>query len=363
MTIELLEGSDALAGAMISAGCRFFAGYPMTPFTEVLESMARRLPVVGGTCVNAESELEAIGMTWGAAASGVRSATGSVGQGLSLMQESIAELCFARVPLVVINMARGQGDYYQATRGGGHGDYRTVVLAPADLDEAVTLIQQAFHIADLTRSPVMFLGDYYLGHVVEAVEISPVDFGPLPEKNWRLNGETSGTGSARILSSILVHKRDSPLYVNYGTFLETGASVVQTLRDIVDPMYEQRWCEDAEYIVVAYGTPGRIVRYVVGNLRARGVKVGFFRPITLWPFPAKAIHDATRSAIAIGVYELNTGQMIDDVLLSVRDRPAESIGGLSFDASGFGVAPELTPDKVETRILEAMASLSREKAA
>ena len=133
MSRELLEGSEAIARAMVSAGCRFFAGYPKTPFTEVLEGMAKFLPEVGGACVNAESELEAIGMAWGAAAGGARAATGSVGQGLSLMQESIAELCFARVPVVILNMARGQGDYYQATRGGGHGAYRTIVLAPADL--------------------------------------------------------------------------------------------------------------------------------------------------------------------------------------------------------------------------------------
>jgi 2-oxoglutarate ferredoxin oxidoreductase subunit alpha len=196
--VELLEGSAALAKAMISAGCRFFAGYPMTPFTEVLEGMAEELPAVGGQCVNAESELEAIGMAWGAAAAGARSATGSVGQGLSLMQESIAELCFARLPLVILNMARGQGDYYQATRGGGHGDYRTVVLAPADLTEGVELIQRAFYIADLTRNPVMFLGDYYLAHVTEAVDTSPVEFGPLPPRSWALDGTSSGTGKAKM---------------------------------------------------------------------------------------------------------------------------------------------------------------------
>src|SRR5271166_5699099 len=180
---RLMEGSEAIAEAMVAADCRFFAGYPMTPFTEVLEHMARLLPDVGGTCMNAESELEAIGMVWGAAATGVRAATGSVGQGLSLMQESLSELSHARVPVVVLNMARGQGDYFQATRGGGHGDYRTVVLAPADIPEAVTVIQLAFHLADRWRNPVLFLGDYYLAHVQEAVEVAPVDFGPLEAKD------------------------------------------------------------------------------------------------------------------------------------------------------------------------------------
>ena len=128
-----MEGSEAIAAAMVAAGCRFFAGYPMTPFTEVLEHMAKLLPTVGGVCMNAESELEAVGMAWGAAATGTRAATGSVGQGLSLMQESLSEICYARLPLVVLNMARGQGDYFQATRGGGHGDYRHIVLAPSDI--------------------------------------------------------------------------------------------------------------------------------------------------------------------------------------------------------------------------------------
>src|ERR671930_2235778 len=144
MTRRLLEGSEAIADAMVAAGCRFFAGYPMTPFTEVLEHMGRKLPEVGGVCMNAESELEAVGMAWGAAATGARAATGSTGQGLSLMQESLAEITMARLPLVVLNMARAQGDYFQATRGGGHGDARPGVIAPADVSQAVELTQSAF---------------------------------------------------------------------------------------------------------------------------------------------------------------------------------------------------------------------------
>ena len=357
MSVQLLEGSDALAHAMVSAGCRFFAGYPMTPFTEVLEGMARLLDAVGGACVNAESELEAVGMAWGAAAGGVRAATGSVGQGLSLMQESIAELCFARVPMVVLNMARGQGDYFQATRGGGHGDYRTIVLAPVDLEEGVRLIQYAFHVADALRNPVMFMGDYYLAHVIEAVETGPVEFGTLPAKDWALDGSSSGTGAARIVSSIMPAKRNAPDYVKYGTFLETSGAKIAALEAGMAPMSEAGFTDDADYVVVAYGTPARIVRYVVDQLRGEGVRVGFFRPITLWPFPAEALRAATRSAAAIGVYELNAGQMVEDVRLSVGDRAIASIGGISFDDSGFGIAPELTPAKVARRIREAMAGL------
>jgi 2-oxoglutarate ferredoxin oxidoreductase subunit alpha len=363
VTVELLEGSEALAKAMVSAGCRFFAGYPMTPFTEVLEGMAKYLPDVGGDCVNAESELEAIGMVWGAAAAGARAATGSVGQGLSLMQESIAELCFARVPVVVLNMARGQGDYFQATRGGGHGDYRTIVLAAADLPEGVQLIQQAFHLADLYRNPVMFVGDYYLAHVIEAVDTGPIDFGPAPSRDWSLDGSTSGTGHAKIISPIMPTKRDAEHFIEYGTYLESSGAKIAAIADTFEPLFESRYCEDADYVIACYGTPARIIRYVVDQLRAEGVKVGFFRPISLWPFPEKAIVEATRSAKAIGVYELNAGQMVDDVKLSVRDKQIESIGGISFDSSGFGIAPELTPAKVTARIREAMARLGEGVAA
>src|SRR5438094_246268 len=164
---------------MTTAGCRFFAGYPMTPFTEVLEHMARRLPEIGGVCMNAESELEAVGMAWGAAATGTRSATGSTGQGLSLMQESLAEITLAHLPLVVLNMARAQGDYFQATRGGGHGDYRHLVLAPMDVAEAVELVQLAFHLPSQWRNPALVFGDYYLGHPTQSVAVDPIDVVPL----------------------------------------------------------------------------------------------------------------------------------------------------------------------------------------
>jgi 2-oxoglutarate ferredoxin oxidoreductase subunit alpha len=257
--------------------------------------------------------------------------------------------------MVVLNMARGQGDYYQATRGGGHGDYRTIVLAPVDLAEAVKLVQLAFYLADKFRNPVMFMGDYYLAHVFEAVDTDRVDFGTLPRKDWALDGSSSGTGNARIVSSIMPTKRNAPEYVEYGAYLETSGEKIAAIEREMEPMYEQGGCEDADCVIVAYGTPARIVRYVVGQLREEGLRVGFFRPITLWPFPSAQLVAATRSARGIGVYELNAGQMIDDVRLAVRDRNASSIGGLSFDGSGFGIAPELTPMKVAARIRAFMA--------
>lgn len=362
MTVRLMEGSEAIAEAMVLAGCRFFAGYPMTPFTEVLEHMARLLPHAGGICMNAESELEAVGMVWGAAGAGARAATGSVGQGLSLMQESLSEMCFAKVPAVVINMARGQGDYFQATRGGGHGDYRHVVLAPCDAREAAFLVQLAFHLADEWRNPVMFLGDYYLAHVQEAIEIEKFDFGLSAPQDWALDGSTSGSGNARIVSPVVPYKRGSGLYLTYGQYLETIGPRIAAIAAGVEPRHEALHCEDAELVICAYGTPARTVRYVVSQLRREGHRIGFFRPITLWPFPGKALVDSTRSARRIAVYELNTGQMVDDVRLAVRDREIEFIGGVSYDLDAFGVAPALTPTNI-ARKLRAMLEIMHEEAA
>ena len=351
MTRRLMEGSEALAEAMVAAGCRFFSGYPMTPFTEVLENMARLLPEVGGVCMNAESELEAVGMAWGAAATGTRAATGSVGQGLSLMQESLSEICHARLPLVVLNMARGQGDYFQATRGGGHGDYRHIVLAPGDVNEAVRVLQLAFHLADRWRNPVTFLGDYFLAHVQEAVEVEPIEFASLPEKEWALDGSTSGSGSARMISSISAHKRGHPDYVDHGHHLARIGQSVRAMAEGVEPLVETAWLEGAELVVVAYGTPARYVRFAVDQLREEGLPVGFVRPVTLWPFPTQVVAEAAEGARAVAVYELNTGQMVDDVRLAVLGRcPVSFIGGISFDNSGFGIAPDLDVDLLAGRI-------------
>ena len=202
MTRVLMEGSEAIAEAATLAGCRFFAGYPMTPFTELLESFAKKLPERGGVCINAESELEAIGMAWGALATGARAATGSTGQGLALMQESLSEITRAELPLVVFHMARGQGDYFQATRGGGHGDYRHLVYAPIDLQEAVALTQLAFDRADRWRNPGHVYGDYLLAHTAEAVDVAAREFPRLPPKDWAVDGTLGGSGRSRNVNPI-----------------------------------------------------------------------------------------------------------------------------------------------------------------
>jgi 2-oxoglutarate ferredoxin oxidoreductase subunit alpha len=356
MTRQLLEGSEAIAAAMVAAGCRFFAGYPMTPFTEVLESMARMLPPVGGVCMNAESELEAVGMCWGAAATGTPAATGSVGQGLSLMQESLSEICLAHLPLVVLNMARAQGDYYQATRGGGHGDYRHIVLAPMDVAEAVELVQLAFHLAFTWRNPVLVYGDYYLAHTTQSVSVEKLDFGPTPVVDWALDGSTGGSKRARLVSSMGVAKQRDSVGYDLSEHYLAGAAATELMAASVTPLVEVGHCDDAEVVVVAFGTPGKYVRAAVRALRAEGRPVGFVRPITLYPFPTAAVAAAAEGARQVVVYENNQGQMIDDVRLAVLGRaPVGFIGGLSLDSSGFGIAPDLNVAGIKRRIERVLA--------
>lgn len=355
---RLLTGSEAIAEAMIAAGCRFFAGYPMTPFTEVLEHMAARLPDVGGVCMNAESEIEAVGMAWGAAATGTLAATGSTGQGLSLMQESLAELTLARLPLVVLNMARGQSDYFQATRGGGHGDYRHVVMAPKDAAEAVALVGSAFELATTWRNPVVVMGDYYLAHTTRSVRIPPRRHPAVPD--WALDGSSGGTGEAKLLSFLGSHKQRHgvgyDLSDHYGACARATAEMVAG----VDPVAECHHTEDAEVVVVAWGTPARYVLAAVRQLRAEGARVGMVRPVTLFPFPAEALAAAAEGARAVAVYENSQGQMVDDVRLALLGAvPVEFIGGLSVDPSGFGIAPDLDVGTLRARIAAVLDATGR----
>ena len=352
MAPKLMEGSEAIAEAMVAAGCRFFSGYPMTPFTEVLEGMAKKLPPVGGVCMNAESELEAVGMAWGAAATGTRAATGSTGQGLSLMQESITELSQARLPMVVLNMARSQGEYWQATRGGGHADVRRIVLAPMDVTEATELVQLAFHLADRWRNPVVVYGDYYIAHTYQSVDVQPMEFGPLPEKDWALSGATGGSGRARLVSPLGDTKQRDDVGYDLSDYYHRVAGHQAEMIAATEPMVETGHLDDAEVVVVAFGTPGKFVRYVVNQLHDEGVPVGFIRPVTLFPFPTEAIHQAAARSRVVGVYENSAGQMVEDVRLSVLGAaPVEFIGGLSLDGSAFGIGPEITVPEIRARIL------------
>jgi 2-oxoglutarate ferredoxin oxidoreductase subunit alpha len=344
----LMEGSEALVRAAILADCKFFAGYPMTPFTEVLEHFAELLPDTGGVCINAESELEAIGMAWGAVAAGARAATGSTGQGLALMQESFSEATLAELPIVIFNMSRSQGDYFQATRGGGHGDYRHLVLAPQDVREGMELVQLAFHLADKWRNPVMIYGDYLLAHTQEAVSVEKVEFPPLPAKDWAVDGSTSGTGHSRTVTSLGVAKPGARAFGQEGKAQYIATKMAYLEREVRS---ESGHCDDAETVIVTFGSPAKFVKYAVQQLRDEGLRVGYVRPITLWPFPMDAVRAAAQGARVVGSFEISSGQMVDDVRIAVAGAtPVEFIGGVSSDHSGFGLGRLLDVDEVRERI-------------
>jgi 2-oxoglutarate ferredoxin oxidoreductase subunit alpha len=353
MTRVLMEGSEAMAEAAIAAGCRFFAGYPMTPFTELLENFAKKLPKVGGVSINAESEIEAIGMAWGALATGARAATGSTGQGLALMQESLSEITRSELPLVYFNMARGQYDYFQATRGGGHGDYRHVVLAPIDVHEAIYHTQLAFDLADRWRNPVQIYGDYLLAHTSEASEVTPASFPPLPEKSWAVDGSLGGSGRSRNINPIGMEKgRKGIEPESFWQRLQDKHAAIEA----AEARHECEFTEGAELLVVAFGTMARFARYVVREMRREGIPVGYFRPVTLWPFPRAALRDAAEQAQRVAVLEQNAGQMVDDVQLAILGRrPVVSIGGISSDEAGFGIGPIFDSANVRGRIEHGLA--------
>jgi 2-oxoglutarate ferredoxin oxidoreductase subunit alpha len=345
----LMEGSEALARAAIASGCRFFAGYPMTPFTEVLEHFARLLPAAGGVCINAESELEAVGMAWGALATGARAATGSTGQGLSLMQESFSEMTLAELPLVIFNMARGQQDYYQATRGGGHGDYRHIVLAPQDVREGVELVQLAFQLADKWRNPVLLYGDYLLAHTQEALRIDRIEFPALPPKDWAVDGSASGSGRSKNVTPLGVTKHGQPPVGQEGKAQYIATKIPLMEREV---RVETGYLDDAETVIVAFGSPAKFVKYAIKQLRGAGHRIGYVRPITLWPFPFDAVRDAAAGARRVGSFELCAGQMVDDVRIAVAGHaPVTFIGGVSTDHSGFGVGRLLEVEAITERIL------------
>jgi 2-oxoglutarate ferredoxin oxidoreductase subunit alpha len=349
-----MQGSEAVADAAIAAGCRFFTGYPMLPFTELLENMARKLPESGGVCVNAESEIEAINMALGAAATGARAATGSCGQGISLMQEGVAELALNELPLVIFNMARGQQDYFQATRGGGWGDYRTITLAPRDVPEAVAHTQLLFHLADLYRTPVIFYGDYVIAHTSVGIAVERLELGPLPPKeHWALDGTMSGTGQARQIWTWARGKPNTPGPGPDRAWKTIADKYAAIARD--EQRYDTYRAEDAEVLVVSFGTTSVFVDRVVDELRDEGIRIGSFRPITLWPFPSEGLARITQGCRQVLVYELNAGQMVDDVYMYAADRSTiASIGGVSQDESGMRQGDLLRVDTLRARVRAAL---------
>lgn len=318
---HLLTGNEASAEAAIQAGCRYYYGYPITPQNEIMTHMAIRMPQVGGTCIQVESELAAIYMVYGSAAAGGRTMTSSSSPGISLKQEGISYLAGSELPCVIINMQRGgpglgdispsQSDYFQAVKGGGHGDYHTIVLAPSSVQEAADLVYDAFDLSDCYRNPVMILGDAQLGQMMEAVKFNKKQKNEYPEKPWALTG---ANGRKRnIIKSF---------YPVKGELEEFNAKLQKKYRQIQaeEVRYEALDLEDADVVIVAYGTCARICKEVLRKGKQQNIKIGLIRPITLWPFPTDIIAKTSKKVPYILTVEMSTGQMLEDVKLSVNGR-------------------------------------------
>ena len=328
------------AEAAVQAGCRYYFGYPITPQSEIPEYMSRRLPEVGGVFLQAESEIAAINMVYGAAGAGARAMTSSSSPGIALKQEGISYIAGAQLPCVVVNIVRGgpglgsiqpaQSDYYQATRGGGHGDYRVVVFAPASVQEAVELTQRAFDVADQYRMPAMILGDGVIGQMMEPVEMPEYKPRPLPKKDWAATGWDGKSRPRAVINS---------LYIEADRCEELNLALKKQYEEIAknECMVEEQYMDDAEYVIAAYGTTARIALTAIRQARAQGVKAGLIRPITLWPFPSEAFARAAQKAKKFLTVEMSLGQMVDDVRIAVNGaRPVEFYGRTGGVIPGVG---------------------------
>ena len=352
MALTLMKGSEAIAEAAIRAGARFFFGYPITPQTEIPEYMSARMPEVGGCYLQAESEVAAINMVYGAAGTGARVITSSSSPGVSLKQEGISYCAGAQLPCVILNVMRGgpglgsiqasQGDYNQAVKGGGNGDYHLITYAPSSIQEAINIFSFAFDKAEKYRVPVLFLADGIMAQMMEPVEMPEmVDFKVDPEKKpWAATGWKPGDDPAKraVINSLYINTEELTVHNN---------ELQATYREIEknEVMYEAYMCEDADYVITAFGTVARIAKSAINELRAQGIKVGLFRPITVWPFPYKELAEASKNAKALLDVEANEGQMLQDVKLAINGaKPVEY----------FGHCGSLMPttDEIVAKILE-----------
>lgn len=352
MALTLMKGSEAIAEAAIRAGARFFFGYPITPQTEIPEYMAARMPEVGGCFLQAESEVAAINMVYGAAGTGARVITSSSSPGVSLKQEGISYCAGAQLPCVILNVMRGgpglgsiqasQGDYFQATKGGGNGDYHLLTYAPSSIQEAIDLLMIAYDKAEQYRIPVMFLADGIMAQMMEPVEMPEmVDFKVDPEKKpWAATGWKPGDDPAKraVINS---------LFINTEELTEHNLKLQAIYREVEknEVMYETYMTEDADIVITAFGTVARIAKSAIHDLREQGIKVGLFRPITVWPYPYDALKAASANAKALLDVECNEGQMLEDVKLAINGaKPVEY----------FGHCGSLMPssDEIKAKILE-----------
>jgi len=342
---KLMKGNEAIAEAAIRAGCEAYFGYPITPQTEVLEYMSRRMPDLGRVFVQAESELGAINMVYGAACTGARVMTTTSSPGFSLMQEGISYIALSFVPCVVVNIMRGgpglgniqpsQGDYFQMTKGGGHGDYNLVVLAPATVQEAVDLVVEAFDLAEKYTQPVMVIADGMVGQIMEPVEFPEMQAIRRATFPWALTGARERP-----------HNIITSLFLNAQKLEEENLRLQRIIAEIRanEVRYTEYMMDGAEIVVVAYGTAGRIVQTAVKQARAQGIPVGLFRPISVFPYPYAVldkIADTTRQFLVV---ELNAGQMLEDVRLATRDRVPISFFG---KMGGLVPLPEEILDEIK----------------
>ncbi|MFC1481143.1 3-methyl-2-oxobutanoate dehydrogenase subunit VorB [Candidatus Neomarinimicrobiota bacterium] len=349
-TPELMKGNEALAKAAILAGCEAYFGYPITPQTELLEYMARELPAAGGVMIQAESELAAISMVYGGAGAGFRVMTSSSSPGYSLMQEGISYLAGAELPCLLVNVNRGgpglgtiqpaQGDYFQAVKGGGHGDYHTIVLAPSTVQEMADFTYLGFDLADKYRTPVLILTDGALGQMMEKVTFP--DYDPaehVVDKPWATRGK-SDNREKNVVTSLHLEPEKMEL-IN----LRLQAKYEQICLN--ETLWQEINTEDADYLIVAYGLSARIAGKVVDLARERGIKLGLLRPQTLYPFPYIPIAKLAETLKGVLTLELNAGQMVEDVRLAVEGRTPVAFYGRS---GGMVPDPEEVLSHLETLI-------------
>ncbi len=343
----LMKGNEAIGAAAIKAGCKYFFGYPITPQNEIPEYMSREMGKAGGVFLQAESEVAAINMVYGAAGSGARVMTSSSSPGISLKQEGISYIAGAQLPCVIVNISRGgpglggiqpsQADYFQSTRGGGNGDYRLLVYAPATIQEAVDLVMEAFEAADFYRNPVMVLGDGMIGQMMEPVEFTEPVRRKLPTKDWATTG-TNGTRKPNIINSLSLDAAE----------LERMNINLQEKYDMMEKnevQYEMFNMENAEIVLSAYGTTSRIVKNAIATLKEEGINAGLIRPITLWPFPFKAFDEIPNTTKALLSVEMSMGQMVEDLKIASNGR-----WPVHFYGRSGGMIP--TPDAIVAKVKE-----------
>jgi 2-oxoglutarate ferredoxin oxidoreductase subunit alpha len=325
----LMRGNEAMAEGALIAGCRYYFAYPITPQNEIAAYMARRMPEVGGTFLQAESEIASINMVFGASAAGGRTMTSSSSPGISLKQEGLSYLAGTELPAVVVNMMRGgpglgniagaQGDYFQATKGGGHGDYHMIVLAPASVQELADLAVAAFDLSDQYRIVTMILGDGYLGQMSESLVLPQPSGESFDKSSWVLDGAAGR--KARTIASLRLKPEDGVEKINLR--LQEKYRRIEA----AEVRFECCQCRDAEFLLVAFGLAARVCKAAVNQLRAAGVRAGLFRPITLWPFPYRQLLETAGDMKKVLVVEMNAGQMLEDVRLALGDKvPIEFYG-------------------------------------